>query len=174
MGCRSLDQALQSLSKTRGERVSDDEWQHVADPASDGYDLFGGQDVHFRNLESAGDEEPKGSADSDESADEDEAFDLQSSGEESGSGEDHEEDELNMDVAGRAIAGLVAQAGRRNLRVFRHKVSGIYHLMAGDQAPDVDGEMSSTKCGKLISHNFVETEPNESFLPAKCKRCFTQ
>ena len=80
-----------------------------------------------------------------------------------------------MDVAGRAVSGLVAKAGRLDMRVFRHKVSGIYHLMSGsEQVPNEDGEMSSTKCGKLISHNFIETDRSESFLPAKCKRCFTQ
>lgn len=100
---------------------------------------------------------------------------MQSPASEGNSIDDHEEDEHQLEVAGKAISGLVAGAGAHDARVFRHRVSGIYHLMAGgESAPDEDGEMSSTKCGKLISHNFEEICQLESFLPTKCRRCFTQ
>ena len=38
--------------------------------------------------------------------------------------------------------------------------------------PDGEGELSSTKCGKLISHNFVEIGPAESFLANKVQTLF--
>ena len=166
---------MDKLSKRHGNEPAEDGWQHVENPPGAEHQLFGGPEVDLGQADVEADPFAKFGKNFEESDEEESDLALQTSDSEASSCEDHEEDERNMDVTGKAISGLVQQAGRDSLRVFRHKVSGIYHLMAGNETnPDVDGEMSSTKCGKLISHNFLEVERGESFLPAKCKRCFTQ
>ena len=174
-GCRSLEQALDMLAKA-GRTDSDDQgWQRV--------EMEGDGEAHLFGAPGSGDLADQVPSDlkqadndlSDFSGDDGVAFDVQSSATEGNAESDHEEDEHHLDVAGKAIAGLLEKAGGPDSKVFRHKISGIYHLMEGDGGfPDDEGELSSTKCGKLISHNFVEIGPAESFLPTKCKRCFTQ
>jgi hypothetical protein len=175
VGCRSLEQALAILSKRKGQTPVGEEWQTVP--------IFGSE--RLDNFEGSGAEEDNASAptqrpvdleeQSDGSEDNEDGFELPSSASEAPSGDDQEEDERQLEVTGKAVSGLVASAGLQRNKVFRHKVSGIYHLMADVQTgPDEDGEMSSTKCGKLISQNFDEVDSHESFLPTKCKKCFTQ
>ena len=174
VGCRSLEQALEILSKRSGEEPIEKEWNKLDEEEDEQTSLFGSLEQQ-ENVESeaflpSGQEAEQSEGSEDEKA----AFELQSSASEEHSGDDHEEDEQQLEIAGKAISGLVSSAGAHDARVFRHRVSGIYHLMAGDSnVPDEDGDMSSTKCGKLITHNFEELDSCESFLPTKCKRCFT-
>ena len=172
-GCRSLNQALDLLAKRSRPETSEPEWQDVGAEFGDDSIPFGehGTENGDDQLSQA---HPVDSDLSDFSADE-APFDNQSSGTEDSSGSDHEEDEHQLDVAGKAVSGLLDKADRPDSKVFRHRVSGIYHLMAvEDGFPEGEGELSSTKCGKIISHNFIEIASTESFLPTKCKRCFTQ
>ena len=172
-GCRSLNQALDLLAKRSRPGASEPEWQDGEPEFGDESLLFGDQGGE------AGDDQGSqvhhvDSDISDFSAGE-APFDNQSSGTEDNSGSDHEEDDHQLDVAGKAVSGLLDKAEVPDSKVFRHRVSGIYHLMAvEDGFPEGEGELSSTKCGKIISHNFVEIASTESFLPSKCKRCFTQ
>lgn len=175
VGCRSLQQALDSLAKRSNAEPVGAEWIPVGEVEEEQLSFFGGSEAEEPcDLVKKG-QSGCGKDQSDESEAGDATFELQSSASEGNSIDDHEEDEHQLEVAGKAISGLVAGAGAHDARVFRHRVSGIYHLMAGgESAPDEDGEMSSTKCGKLISHNFEEICQLESFLPTKCRRCFTQ
>jgi hypothetical protein len=175
VGCRSLQQALDSLAKRSNAEPVGADWIPVGEVEEEQLSLFGGSEAEEPcDLVKKG-QSGCGKDQSDESEAGDATFELQSSASEGNSIDDHEEDEHQLEVAGKAISGLVAGAGAHDARVFRHRVSGIYHLMAGgESAPDEDGEMSSTKCGKLISHNFEEICQLESFLPTKCRRCFTQ
>ena len=151
VGCRSLEQALGILSKRGGEEPIEEEWHKLDENEDEQTSLFGSLEQQ-ENFESEA---------------------LIPSGQEAEQYEESE-DEQQLEIAGKAISGLVSSAGAHDARVFRHRVSGIYHLMAGDSnVPDEDGDMSSTKCGKLITHNFEELDSCESFLPTKCKRCFT-
>ena len=84
------------------------------------------------------------------------------------------EDDDSLDVNGSAVADIVSKAGPSPEQLFRHKVSGIFHIMAESAFDDADGEMSATKCGKLICHNFVRLDGSPAFIPSKCKRCFTK
>ena len=174
-GCRSLEQALDSLAKAGQAEAADMSWQRVDIEGDGESDLFGdtgngGLTDQVPPVVQHDDNDL-----SDFSGDDGVQFDVQSSATEDNVDSDHEEDEHHLDVAGKAISGLLEKAGGPDSKVFRHKISGIYHLMEGDGGfPDGEGELSSTKCGKLISHNFVEIGPAESFLPTKCKRCFTQ
>jgi len=174
VGCRSLEQALEILSKRSSDEPIEKEWGKLDEEEEEQPSLFGslGRQENFESeafLPADQDAEQL-----EESDDERAAFELQSSASEEHSGDDHEEDDQQLEIAGKAISGLVSSAGAHDARVFRHRVSGIYHLMAGESnVPDVDGDMSSTKCGKLITHNFEELDSCESFLPTKCKRCFT-
>ena len=174
-GCRSLEQALDALAKAGQADSADMSWQRV-DMEGDGESgLFG--DTGNSGLTDQAPPIVKHDDNdlSDFSGDDGVQFEVQSSATEDNVDSDHEEDEHHLDVAGKAISGLLEQAGGPDSKVFRHKISGIYHLMEGDGGfPDGEGELSSTKCGKLISHNFVEIGPAESFLPTKCTRCFTQ
>eukprot|EP00435_Cladocopium_sp_Y103_P072411 s444_g40.t1 len=179
-GCRSMEQALDIIAK-RGnepmftaEQPEDLEWERLGDDCleepcfSDPYEqgLFIGG-VSLKPMET---EEQ-----SDESEADPDGFEMPSSSSEGESCEDLEEDEDHLDRAGAAVADIVSRGAVGGPRVFKHRLSGIFHLMAGDsEFPDEEGEMSSTKCGKLISHNFFEVDSTIAFLPAKCKRCFTQ
>ena len=143
-------------------------WEHADEPAAEEPSLFGGPDAYgeLPGFDQSGSEESEGEAD---------GFRMISSASGTDSGEDNEQDDRNLEVTGQAISATVSRAGLRESRIFRHRVSGIFHIMAVDESvPNEDGEMSSTKCGKLISHNFLEVDSTESFLPSRCKRCFTQ
>lgn len=175
-GCRSMQQALDMLA-ARDNAVGGGEepFQQWHDPyleeAESGYQL-----TSMPPLPDCYDEQgtaelfsPSGHGSGSES----EGFDLHTSASEQASGDDHEEDEDHMEFTGSAVAGIVNKAGFRDARVFKHKISGIFHLMAENpETPDTDGELSSTKCGKITSQNFAEVDTSISYLPAKCKRCF--
>ena len=174
-GCRSLEQALDILAKPGREESADMGWQRLDEEDDAESNLFGNLGEVVLADQSPAKLGPGDADVSDFSGDDGVQFDVQSSATEDNVDSDHEEDEHHLDVAGKAIAGLLERAGGPDTKVFRHRISGIYHLMEGDGGfPDGEGEMSSTKCGKLITHNFVEIGPAESFLPTKCKRCFTQ
>ena len=49
VGCRSLDQALQKLSKAPNDGAGDESWHPSGAPESDRYNLFGGPDLQFEN-----------------------------------------------------------------------------------------------------------------------------
>ena len=161
-GCRSLEQALDILARRTGREAWESEWHGVEQ--SDGEQSACFSDPYdFAHADGNKDGAPRLETVGSDASDEDRDV-LH----------DHEQDERQMEVTGRAISGLVSGAGPNVARVFRHKVSGIFHLMSDrEDVPDDDGELSCTKCGKLISHNFEEIDQWESFLPVKCKRCFT-
>ena len=173
-GCRSLEQALDCLAKRSNPDLlaaeeQEEHLQHEEEPSSfgDSWAL-----PKFRaDLEASFGPDV---LEADALDDEPDVLDIPSSASEGRSEDDHELDDRHLDYAGKAVSGLLASSGELGHRVFRHRVSGIFHIMAAESAPDFDGEMSSTKCGKLISHNFEEVGQHECFLPAKCKRCFTQ
>eukprot|EP00435_Cladocopium_sp_Y103_P008882 s3084_g2.t1 len=182
-GCRSLEQALDMLARRRGDDAWDGDWEHVEQHTeSQPVRIFRnaamelGEDPERDGLASVAQSEESGGAlnDVEQSESEPELFHVNSSASEGDCENDLEEDENNMEIAGDAIAGLVHAGGDLETRVFRHRISGIFHLMTSADGPDEDGDMSSTKCGKLISHNFEEVDSSVSFLPSKCKRCFTQ
>ena len=174
-GCRSLEQALDILAKTAPEDSGAPGWHDVGQAEVE-------KDACFSDPYGIGRLQREEKAlegvdlmESDASDEDAEAFHVPSSESEGRSEEDHEDDEHQMEVTGKAVAGLLGGAGTIDARVFKHRVSGIFHIMSqASETPDEDGEMSSTKCGKLISHNFVEVDQFESFLPTKCKRCFAQ
>ena len=172
VGCRSLEQALDILAKSGPGEPFDDDWGEVGNP-DDGMPCFSdpyGVGLEKSSLLTASEPGAMGADVSDEDAG---AIHVESSASEGRSEDDHEEDEDLMQVAGQAVSGLVSGAGTSDSRVFKHRVSGIYHIMSRrEEVPDVDGEMSSTKCGKLITQNFQEIDQFESSLPTKCKRCF--
>ena len=60
------------------------------------------------------------------------------------------EDDDSLDVNGSAVSDLVSKADPSPEQLFRHKVSGLFHIMAESEFDDADGEMSVTKCGMLI------------------------
>ena len=176
-GCRSLEQALDILSKRNQSgdpdefSEPDESWQQPGydDPVQqyklDSIAELGGGE----NVQPYGQQEPF----FDDGSEDESLEDVQSSATEQASADDQEEDDDRLDCNGQAMSGIVNRSGQRGARVFKHRVSGIFHLMAeSSEIPDVDGEMSNTKCGKIISRNFFEIEHSISFLPAKCKRCF--
>ena len=173
-GCRSLEQALDKLAQRAKTADEGDPWKEVESQDLDAWASFDDAEAGLK-LAAADTEDVEDNApESDLSEGELDEFHLHSSASEGNSEDDHEQDEQQMDFTGTAVAGLLSSSGKLGHRVFRHRLSGIFHLMADENVPDDDGEMSSTKCGKLISHNFEEVEQRESFLPTKCKRCFTQ
>eukprot|EP00435_Cladocopium_sp_Y103_P017892 s953_g4.t1 len=177
-GCRSIEQALDLLAKRNADgRDEEDQrheqgWQDVEEDEfghDKGLELFKLDSIPVPDNQEQVPDQCQHS-----SGEESNDWEAQSSASERISEDDHEGDDDNLEYNGSAVAGIVHRAGR-DVRVFKHKISGIFHLMAeGLDVPDEDGELSNTKCGKLISHNFMEVAAEVSFLPAKCKRCFAQ
>ena len=150
-----LNRPWTCLQSANRPEVSEPEWQDAETGLGDSSLLFGGAEAE--SGDDHGSQVHQVESDlSDLSADE-VLFDNQSPGTEGGSGSDHEEDDQQLDIVGKAVSGLLDKAEMPDSKVFRHRVSGIYHLMAvEDGFPEGEGELSSTKCGKIISHNFID------------------
>ena len=112
VGCRSLQQALDNLAKRSNAEPVEADWIPVDEVDEERLSLFGGSEV----------EEPLGLATEGILAVKkirDAASELQSSASEGNSVDDNEEDEHQLEVAGKAISGLVAGAGAHT-RVFKN------------------------------------------------------
>ena len=163
VGCRSLEQALDLLARRRSTDEGLDAFG--TDGASDSEDDWDKSEVHvFKRRRHSAEEVP---SDSELGTGLDTDSEVESE-------LDFDDDDDSLEVNGRAVSDILDKAGAPPEQIFRHKVSGIFHIMAESTFADVDGELSATKCGKIISHNFVKVDGSIAFLPTKCKRCFTK